>query len=301
MSRRALFAAAAALALSQSDAQLVSQVTDGDIAKMDAIVSAWKPASPARQRRALVFCRCEGYAHNNAISFALRALDVASRKTDAFKFDATTDYRFMNAKNFAKYDAVVLLNCTNVDTERNKNLEKDLVEYVRGGKGLCVIHAGCDGFYKAPQAADVIGGQFAGHPWGFGRTWSFANEEPEHPLNRAFKAAGSPFSLVEEVYQHRTPPFDRGKSRVLLSLNMKDPATAKRLEGYRKDKGKYVREDGDFAVSWVKRHGAGRVFYTTFGHEANTFMDPLRLTHILDALQYTFGDLKVADEPRPAR
>ena len=72
-------------------------------------------------------------------------------------------------------------------------------------------------------------------------------------------------------------------------------ATAKCFARY---KNGYKRTDGDFAVSWVKRYGSGRVFYTTFGHEANTFVDPGRLTHILDALQYVFGDLEAPDEPR---
>ena len=293
--RRIALALAAALALSEGDAQLIVQVPRADLEKMDSIASSWKPAAPKKQRKALVFCRCEGFAHNNAISYALRAFDTVSKNMGAFTFDTTTDYRFMNAKTFAKYDAVVLLNCTHPDTERYKNLEKDLVEYVKGGRGLCVIHAGCDGFLKAPQVADMIGGQFVSHPWVFGRTWSFTNEEPGHPVNRAFAGEGNPFTRVEEVYQHPSPPFDRAKSRVLLSLNMKDPATAKRFEEHKKG---YKRTDGDFAVSWVKRYGAGRVFYTTFGHEANTFVDPGRLTHILDALQYTLGDLEVPDEPR---
>ena len=296
--RRAALVVAAALALSECGAQLIVQVPRADLAKMDCIASSWKCATPKKQRKALVFCRCEGYPHNNAISYALRAFDAVSKRTGAFTFDTTTDYRYMNAKNFAKYDAVVLLNCTHPDTVTHKNLEKDLVEYVKGGKGLCVIHAGCDGFLKAPGVADMIGGQFVSHPWVFGRTWSFTNEEVAHPLNRAFKDEGNPFTRVEEVYQHPSPPFDRSKSRVLLSLNMKDPATAKRLEEYRKGNGKFVREDGDFAVSWVKRYGAGRVFYTTFGHEANTFTDPGRTMHILDALQYTLGDLEIPDEPR---
>ena len=297
--RRLIFTALCALALvNEGAAQMIVQPPADAIAAMDRIVQSWKYAKPKKFRRALVFCRCEGYAHNNAISYALRAFDAASRRSGAFVFDTTTDYRYMNARNFSRYDAVVLLNCTNPDTEKHRNLEKDLIEYVKGGKGLCVIHAGCDGFYKAPQAADMIGGQFVNHPWTFGRTWSFTNEEPGHPLNRAFASDGNPFARVEEVYQHPTPPYERGKVRVLLSLNLKDEATAKCIDDFRKAKRGFTRQDDDFAVSWVRRYGAGRVFYTTFGHEGNTFVDPGRLTHILDALQYTLGDLEVPDESR---
>lgn len=292
--KKIIFAAAVAAAAA-SHAQVLSRVPDADIAKMEKIVSAWKPAAPAKPRNALVFYRCEGFCHNRAIAYALRALDIAARRSGAFTFDETTDYKAMSAANLAKYDAVVLLNCTHPDTKRNPNLEKDLVDYVAKGKGLCVIHAGCDGFYDAPAAAAMIGGRFWGHPWHFGGTWSFTNDEPDHPLNRAFKDEGSPFKRVEEVYQHSSPPYERGRVRVLLSLDLKDRATAKRLKAVNR---KNLRKDNDFPVSWVRRHGAGRVFYTTFGHEGNTFTDPGRLTHILDALQYTLGDLDVPDEVR---
>jgi type 1 glutamine amidotransferase len=295
MKLKSILLAIAALALFRGEAQLIIQAPDSDLAKIKEIVSSWDAAKPKKARKALVFCRCEGFPHNHAISYALCALDAASRQTKAFTFDTTTDYRYMNAKNFAQYDAIVLLNCTNPDTVKNKNLEKDLLSFVSKGKGLCVIHAGCDGFYKAPAAAEMIGGQFANHPWVFGKTWSFKNEEPEHPLNRAFKNDGNPFARVEEVYQHPSPPFDRSKVRVLLSLNMKDKATANQFAKFKRG---FKRTDNDFAVSWVRKYGNGRVFYTTFGHERNTFTDKGRLIHILDALQYTFGDLAIDDTPR---
>ena len=37
---------------------------------------------------------------------------------------------------------------------------------------------------------------------------------------------------------------------------------------------------------------------TLAGCSTGTFVDPGRLTHILDALQYVFGDLEAPDEPR---
>ena len=58
------------------------------------------------------------------------------------------------------------------------------------------------------------------------------------------------------------------------------------------------REDKDFAVSWVRPYGSGRVFYTSFGHDKRAFLNPATLSHILDGLQYTLGDLKVDDTPK---
>ncbi|MBP5226649.1 MAG: ThuA domain-containing protein [Kiritimatiellae bacterium] len=293
--KRFLFAACAAVMMAvQSEAQIFSMIPDNDLQQMEKIIGDRLAVQPKKARKVLIFCRCEGFCHNKAITYGVRAFELAARQTHAFNFDMTTDYKFMNAKTFAGYDAIVLLNCTNPNTRQNKNLEQDLINYVKGGKGLCVIHAGCDGFYEAPLVADMIGGRFWDHPWYFGGPWSFINEEPAHPVNRAFKDEGSPFLRVEEVYQHSSPPFERGKIRVLLSLNMQDEKTAKRFADHKGNK----RTDNDFAVSWVRRYGEGRVFYTTFGHECNTFVDPGRLTHILDGLQYTLGDLEALDTPR---
>ena len=59
-----------------------------------------------------------------------------------------------------------------------------------------------------------------------------------------------------------------------------------------------LRADRDFAVSWVRRYGEGRVFYTSFGHDKRAFIDKPRLLHMLAGLQYCFGDLDCPDAPR---
>lgn len=297
--KRVLFALAV-LAAATAGAQLVTIVPDDDADAIGKIVAAAYPdrrtSLQAKPFRVLVFFKCEGYCHNNAISYALKAFETASRHTGSFTVSATADYRFMNAKSLAKYDAVVLLNCTRPDTKNNKDLERDLVEYVKGGRGLCVIHAGCDGFYDAPEAADMIGGQFWDHPWYFGGNWAIKNEKPDHPLNRAFKAEGASFRRVEEIYQHSTPPYDPSKVEVLLSLDMDDQTTSECFASY---KGECKRTDGLFPVSWIKKYGEGRVFYTTFGHEKNAFTDPGRLVHILDGMFWTAQGAKPST-PQPA-
>ena len=50
-------------------------------------------------------------------------------------------------------------------------------------------------------------------------------------------------------------------------------------------------------MSWIRAYGAGRVFYTSFAHDKRTYLDRVRLWHILDGLQYTLGDLKADDAP----
>ena len=62
-----------------------------------------------------------------------------------------------------------------------------------------------------------------------------------------------------------------------------------------------LRADRDFAVSWTRRYGAGRVFYTSFGHDKRAFIDKPRLLHMLAGLQYCLGDLDCPDSPSSDR
>ena len=51
------------------------------------------------------------------------------------------------------------------------------------------------------------------------------------------------------------------------------------------------RPDRDYAVSWVRTYGKGRVFYTTLGHEAATYWNPVFPRHLLSGIQFAIGDL----------
>jgi hypothetical protein len=138
-----------------------------------------------------------------------------------------------------------------------------------------------------PEFKELFGATFTGHPWN--EEIGVTIEEREHPLAAAF--AGTDFRIADEIYEYGAP-FDRGKLRVLLSL---DPA--------RSNMGvKWInRKDNDFALAWVKPHGKGRVFNTSFGHRTEIYWNPEVLQFYLDAIQFAAGDLVAATEPRPTR
>ena len=64
-----------------------------------------------------------------------------------------------------------------------------------------------------------------------------------------------------------------------------------------KHKRKMRRKDGDFAVSWVRSFGKGRVFYCSLGHEHGVFWHPAVLRHYLDGIQFALGDLPADTKP----
>ncbi len=264
-------------------------VTPDDAAKLEALVGGALSAKPAKARKVLVFSKTEGFVHGDGIVYGIKALELAA-KTGAFQADFTTDYAAINDKaNLSKYDAVVLNNTTRLNTKANAAFAPNLIDFVKSGHGLCVIHSGADNFYDAPEAAEMVGGQFDGHPWGAGGTWAFKLDDPASPLNKSFE--GKNFKAGDEIYQQKSPFYDRSKLHVLVSLDFSDATTAK------SNVEKQKRADKDYAVSWIRSFGEGRVFYTSFAHDKRAIMDNARLTHILAGLQYTLGDLKADDKP----
>ena len=249
-------------------------------------------AEAAAPKRVLVFSKCEGFNHRASIA-ACKEKMAEEAKKGAFTVDFSDDYAAFKIENLLKYDAVVLNNTTCLKTKANPHVAPAICSYVRWGGGLCVIHAGADNFYDAPECSHLVGGRFDGHPWGAGGTWAFKVEDRESPLTAPFKGfADGKFKRSDEIYQQSSPFYDRSKLHILISLDLSDPVTAGR-------KGQ-KREDKDFAVSWIRRYGKGRVFYTSFAHDDRAWKAADTRAHIFAGLAYTLGTLKADDKPAGA-
>lgn len=249
------------------------------------------PARPARPRRVLVFWRCEGFFHS-CIPLGNKCFEIMGAKTGAFQTVVSDDMAMLTAGKLSRFDAVLLNNSTSL--KPNAEQRKALTDFVKGGKGLVGIHAATDNFYDWPEGAAMVGGLFAGHPWGAEGTWAVKLDEPGHVLNNAF--GGAAFSIKDEIYQIKKP-YSRDKLRVLLSLDMTNPVNQR---GGRPDK--------DNAIAWIQQVGKGRSFYCSLGHNNSVYWDPAVLRHYLAGIQYALGDLKadatpsakLAVKPRPA-
>jgi hypothetical protein len=64
-----------------------------------------------------------------------------------------------------------------------------------------------------------------------------------------------------------------------------------------KAKEKYKRTDGDYALSWIRREGKGRVFVEVLGHSEHIYANTPMMEHVLAGIQYALGDLKADDSP----
>ena len=257
-----------------------------------AFVAAVAFAAEPAAKRVLVFSRCEGFNHKGAIA-ACKEKMAEEAKKGAFAVDFSDDYAALEISNLVKYAALVLnntthLNTTHLKTKDHPSVAPSICSYVRWGGGLCVIHAGADNFYDAPDCAHLVGGRFDGHPWGAGGTWAFKVEDRDSPITAPFKGfADGKFTRSDEIYQQASPFYDRSKLHVLISLDLSDSATSG-VKGMK-------RADRDFAVSWIRRYGRGRVFYTSFAHDRRAWDADDTRAHIFAGLAYAMGTLKADD------
>ncbi len=268
----------------QKKAAHFKPITTDSQASIAAAVPKTATATPKRPRRILVFYRCEGFIHTS-IPHGNLAVQEMAKQTQAFEVDLADTYDVFAADNLKKYDCVLLNNTTHMKFP-SSDLENAFLDFVARGKGLVGIHAASDNFGNHPACRALVGGQFNGHPWGAGGNWAFKLDDPDHVLNEAFDGQG--FWHRDEIYQYQGDTYQGPKVlRLLVSLDMNQADVAGRID------------DGprEVPVSWIRKAGDGRVFYTNFGHREETFQNPVVLRHLCDGIQYALGDLSADDLP----
>ncbi len=276
----------------------LAKVTPEMVARITEACPAEPIARPASPRRVLIFSRCEGFVHGS-ISVCDKALVIMGEKTKAYSADISYDYDVFDAAKLAQYDAIILNNSTGTKIPEGAPRQA-LLDFVRNGKGIVGIHAAVDNFGNFPEAKAMMGGIFAGHPWGAGGTWRFKVEEPQHPITACLDPAG--FSVKDEIYQYDQKITGRHNVRVLVTLDLSDEKTAKAATDKEKNgKPKGIRTDGDNPVVWVRQEGKGRVFLNGFGHNNEIFWSTPMLKLNLAGIQYAIGDLKADDALVPKK
>lgn len=269
--------------------------TEADIRRIRAAAPTKAPAKPLKPRKVLVWGRVWTHIPNGT---AARAIEILGQRTGAFSTTLSDDPEILRPESIKGFDAIVLNNLherepllpDNFKTlsaqgqasarKRQQVLRKSLLDFVAGGKGVVGIHAATAACQKWPEYGRMMGGYYGGH---INQEVVIKLDRPEHPINACF--AGKRFSIRDEIYIAREP-YSRKESTVLLSLDltrMSDPQK---------------RADKDYAISWIRSYGKGRVFYCTLGHAPRTYRNRLFLRHLLAAIQYATGDLKTKTKGR---
>lgn len=252
-----------------------------------------QPSSP---RKLLVFSRAWGYKHSS-IPYGKVMTQAMADKTKAFEVVHADDLSWFEWDMLSSFDAIFFNNTNNeiflpenlenlsptdrrTAEARDSRLKQNLVRFISEGRGLAVIHAGVASFRLWPEYGKIMGARFDNHPWNAGSTIQLHIEDPDHPLCECFKS--SRFEVTDEIYQFKE--YDRSLLRVLFRIDT-DSVNVQ-------TKPAVHRTDGDFALSWIKPYGKGRIYYSALGHQHDIFWNPTIVQHYLDGIQYTLGDLK---------
>ena len=139
-----------------------------------------------------------------------------------------------------------------------------------------------------PEFNRMIGAFFKWH-WDDGQPIRVKIDDPTHPLNAPFDGQG--YDIVDETYTFSRNTYSRANVRVLTSVDYA------RMSPEDKAKEQHPRADGDYALSWIRREGKGRVFYEAHGHNEKVYANGQLLAHILAGMQYVLGDLPADDAP----
>lgn len=265
----------------------LATISPEELREIESAVPKEATVTPKKPRKLLVFTLCRGYVHSS-IPYATKALEIMGKKTGAFEVVRSDDISVFKPENLSRFDAVCFNNTSKLKF-KDHALRKSLMDFVKSGKGVVGIHAATDNFFNWPEAAEMMGGLFDGHPWSAKETVAVKIDDPTHPLCKVF--AGKTFWINDEIYQFKAP-YSRDKLRVLLSLD-----TTKTDMNKKSWLMPIKRTDNDFAVSWVRSWGKGRIFYCSLGHNHHIFWNPAVLRYYLDGIQFALGDLPADTTP----
>jgi type 1 glutamine amidotransferase len=144
---------------------------------------------------------------------------------------------------------VPIVTMAKIEKEEVENLDAA----VRGGVGLAGYHGGmCDAFRDSIDYHFICGGQWVAHPGGI-VDYQVDVAAPDDPIMQGL----SSFAYRSEQYYMHVDP-----SNQVLATTRFSGEYAPWIEGV------------VMPVVWKRRHGLGRVFYSSLGHVTSEFAVP---------------------------
>ena len=271
------------------------------IAKIESMVKDQKNVATKVKKKLLIFSLHTGYKHWT-IPHTEAVMNIIAQNSGAFEVTLSKDYTVFNKNKISKYD-VIILNNTNSKSDRRdlfwdifnedstlsqkqkikkaKQMEDNLIQFVKKGKGLVLLHGAIVMQNNSIDFSNMVGGSFDFHPPQ--QKIHVKLVDPDHPLVSSFEPEG--FIHYDEPYFFKNAYF-RYDFRPLLFMEL-DEIKMKRERPT--DKIKYV--------SWIKRHGRGRVFYSSPSHNAQSYDNSKLLQFLRNGLLYAAGFIDCDDSP----
>ena len=231
---------------------------------------------PKKARKVIVFSKSSGFVHSST-SIGNEVLKQLASSTGAYEVVFNDNPSEYTAEYLKQFDVIVVNNATHVEKAFKGKYKEAFINFIKDGKGFVGIHSASDGGYATwKEYSDMIGGSFKGHPWNAGGKWAMRVVDPNHPINKGFKNIN--FMFQDEIYI-QAGPYKKGNMHTLIAI---DAENDKKLK-------KHTRQ---YPISWIKKYGEGKVFYTCFGHRNETYYNATMVDHMLKGIQYALGDLE---------
>ena len=264
---------------------------------------AARAASPPR--KILFFSKSSGFEHsvitykNGQPSFAekvLAGLGTAHNWTFTFSKDGS----LFSTSYLEQFDALFFYTTGNLleaGTDGHPPMTAEgkqaLLDYVAGGKGFIGAHCASDTFHTvhaemkgaalyhnfgedADPYIKMLGGEFIRH--GAQQKATMRVVDPKFP---GLDKCGASFDLHEEWYSLKD---FRSDLHVLL------------VQETESMKGRDYERPA-YPATWARRHGAGRVFYTSKGHREDVWTNPIFQDILVGGISWAVGDAQADVTP----
>jgi type 1 glutamine amidotransferase len=257
--------------------------------------------SAAGRKSLLVFTKSSGFEHEVVKRVDGRPSIVENAVTSlgnhyGFEVTATKDGRIFDAKDLRKYAATLFFttgDLTTEGTDKNPPIsapgKQSLLDAVDDGLGFIGVHAASDTFHTQPDPKDgsnryiahgeksdpylrMLGGEFITH--GSAPRLQTANIIVNDPRFPGLEGVPSPFSFEDEWYSLKDFQTDM---HVILTLDTK----GMRGKPYQRP---------PYPMTWARREGRGRVFYTAIGDRPENWSNALFLNLLAGGIRWAMGD-----------
>lgn len=228
------------------------------------------------EKRVLVFSKTAGFRH--ASIPAGRTAIIKLGQEIGFGVDTTENATAFTEKNLRRYSAVIFLNTTGniLDESQQEAFE----HYIQAGGGYVGIHAATDTEYDWQWYNKLAGAYFASHPGNPNVQNGEANAvNKQHPSMEGFPDR---WQIKDEFYDFKN--FNP-QVTVLVKIDEKTYKDGKMGDNH--------------PMSWYHEYDGGKAFYTNFGHEDATFVNPVFLKHLTGGLKYVMASSLDYSKARP--
>ena len=255
--------------------------------KIEAAVPKTAPAQPKKPRKLLVVDLQAAYGGHGSLPNSNVAIQAMGKQTGAYEAVFNNDLANLRYDKLRQYDALFLNNTVGPILNATE-VREGLLRYVREGGGLIGYHGTGRASLDWPEFGEMLGSYSGPHTVSNEKV-TIKVDDPNSPLVQGIDP--KPFPWVDEFFRFPSPPYSREKLHILLTMT---PDTVQNCAGC-------SRADGDYAVSWIRNYGQGRVFYSVLGHTASDFWEPWILRHFLAGIQFALGDLAADATPSAAK